>query len=727
MRRKTFRGRLRTWRALRWPVRLGLPILLSLTSVFIAWAIVTDLTVVKELHPSQAEHVDQAALLDLVREGETHEAFEQAFELGDELFEIRFSAVDGVGANVGRGQRFSRVPRADLKGSGEWFNHTPERVTGPNAQACNECHNAPFDDGAGEAASNVIRDPFRTGQLSAFINRNTPHVFAPGAIQRLAEEMTAALHQIRQNAVDSACRRGAVRMPLTVQGISFGVIRAMRTQRFPCKVNVDTSGVNGVAPDLIIRPFQWKGSVAFLRDFVRGAGHNELGMQGVEIAGDHVDGDFDGVADELTIGDVTALTVYQAAQPRPTTLLELAQLGLIEPLPPEQVNAIHQGSTIFAQIGCTACHVPTLKIGSPIFSEPSQNPNYRDDTFPAGQHPMAVGVDPAFPITFDLTKDQPDNVFITPSGDVIRLGSLKVGSDGQAMVELFGDLMRHDLGPELAEQVDEEGTGASVFLTENLWGVGSTAPYLHDGRATTLTEAILEHGGEAAASRKRFKSLSLSDQQAMITFLNNLILFKDEKGLPPAPPNIPTSTNPPDEQTATPTSLPTPTQTPVDATPTAEATPTPTDTPTKISPPSGTNLALNKPAMADSQCNANEGPAQAVNGSVSGGASDKWCSRGQTKWLQVDLEADHAVARFVVQHAGAGGERAVWNTRDFDIQVSADGANWTTVVTVTGNTASTTTHMITATTARYVQLNITAPQQFGARAARIYELEVYSN
>ena len=67
-----------------------------------------------------------------------------------------------------------------------------------------------------------------------------------------------------------------------------------------------------------------------------------------------------------------------------------------------------------------------------------------------------------------------------------------------------------------------------LFLTENLWGVGSTAPYLHDGRATTLTEAIPAHGGEAAASRDAFLGLPTKDQKALIAFLNDLVLFKTE-------------------------------------------------------------------------------------------------------------------------------------------------------------------------------------------------------
>jgi CxxC motif-containing protein (DUF1111 family) len=284
--------------------------------------------------------------------------------------------------------------------------------------------------------------------------------------------------------------------------------------------------VVGVGADLVIRPFQWKGSVAFVRDFNRGASHNELGMQAVEIVGT-VDGDADGVRGEMTIGDQTALAVYLSAQPRPTTKIELNELGLLDPpLTNDEKRQIDRGKTAFTSVGCAVCHVPQLKINRPIFSEPSQNANYRDATFPAGQDPIAEGVDPAFPVTFDLTADQPDNQIPGPNGTIIHLGSLKKDSAGRGIVDLFGDLKRHDIGAGLAETIDEVGTGASVFLTENLWGVGSTAPYMHDGRDTTLTEAILEHGGEASGSRSSFLALSTSSKADLIAFLENLVLFK---------------------------------------------------------------------------------------------------------------------------------------------------------------------------------------------------------
>jgi hypothetical protein len=539
--------------------------LVALSLIFtatIGWAIVTDLTNVRNVHSAAAQHVDQHDLNLLPPD----ERFVEAFEIGDELFATQFNAIDGGGANVGRGQRFTRVPRADLKGTGEWFKHTPIRVTGPNAQGCFECHEQPFEDGSGTAAQNVHRDAFRTGIVGQFVQRNTPHVFAPGAIQRLAEEMTDELTVIQTRLVQDTCRFGGTKSAtLTAKGVNYGTLSATRTQFSPCRVSFNTSGVRGIdfqpsienpaaPPELIVRPFQWKGSVAFLRDFNRGASHNELGMQSVEIVGDNVDGDFDGVRNELTIGDQTALSIYLAAQPRPTTLLELNALGLLEPeLSDAHIGKINRGRQVFQDLGCATCHIPRLTITTAIFTEPSQNAAYRDGTtFPAGQNTLARGVIADNPVWFDLTKDQPDNIIRDADGRIIaRLGSFtQKDSAGRTIVELYGDLKRHAMGPRLAEPVNEiAGDDVTpipinprnrhtpdTFLTENLWGVGSTAPYMHDGRATTLAEAILEHAAsssdtasEARASRAAYLLASTFDKQALVAFLENLVLFKIEE------------------------------------------------------------------------------------------------------------------------------------------------------------------------------------------------------
>lgn len=142
--------------------------------------------------------------------------------------------------------------------------------------------------------------------------------------------------------------------------------------------------------------------------------------------------------------------------------------------------------------------------------------------------------------------------------------------------------------------------------------------------------------------------------------------------------------------------------------------------------PPSQNLALNKAATGSTPCNANEGPDKAVNGSYSLGLIDKWCSDTANPSLQVDLGAPTLIDRFIVEHAGAGGgESFPLNTVTFNIQVSTDGTNFATVVNVTGNVDSITTHDITPTTARYVKLNITTPTQGVDSVTRIYEFQVY--
>jgi hypothetical protein len=253
-------------------------------------------------------------------------------------------------------------------------------------------------------------------------------------------------------------------------------------------------------------------------------------MQPEETIGANVDGDFDGVVRELFVGDMTGLAVYQTAQARPVTRIELADLGLLEelgfePLKPGQRESISRGSYAFNAIGCNSCHVPVMALDNTIFTEPSQNETHRDDIFPSGESAISLGVDPANPVTFDLANDIIDNRFIV-NGLEVALGNLEVDSHNRGIVKLFSDLKRHDMGAGLAESVDDEGIPASVFLTKELWGVGSTGPYLSNGAAGTLTEAIVAHGGEATIPRNKFILLSPSLQDDVIEFLDNLLLVQ---------------------------------------------------------------------------------------------------------------------------------------------------------------------------------------------------------
>jgi cysteine-rich repeat protein len=89
-------------------------------------------------------------------------------------------------------------------------------------------------------------------------------------------------------------------------------------------------------------------------------------------------------------------------------------------------------------------------------------------------------------------------------------------------VHLFSDLLLHDLGPALGDGIEQDDATGSEFRTAPLWGVRASAPYLHDGRAATLSDAIAAHGGEAQASRDAFLALTVTERSWVVAFLNSL-------------------------------------------------------------------------------------------------------------------------------------------------------------------------------------------------------------
>lgn len=484
-------------------------------------------------------HVDQLTI--------SQRPFPEVFRDGDGLFTTSYNSLDGVGANLSGdaavSTRFTRVPRVDLPG----YQANPFRVTGPNARSCAACHDDPLEAAAGGIEASGLRDPHRTGNPALFIQRNPIHLFGSGALQRLAEEATAELKAIRGSAVADAQRSGApvTARLVTSNGVDYGSITAAPSG------SVDASGVRGVDPDLVVKPFLWKGELAsFLRAFVRGSADIELGMQPAELFGPDVDADGDGVSNELSAGDITAMTIYVAAQPRPVTRLELSdRLGGAFKLTPAEVASITRGAATFETSGCAVCHRPVMELKSAVFQEPSSSPDYRDPFLPIGVDPRAIGIDPSAPVAFDLTvnptvreeKHGPacDGRLHAAAATAAASGSaggracfpqFESNGSGGALVHLYGDLKRHDMGPGLAEAVDEIGTGRSIWLTAELWGVGSTGPWLHDGRATTLSEAILFHGGEAQESRDRFAALGEAEREDLVNFLKNLVLFRPERG-----------------------------------------------------------------------------------------------------------------------------------------------------------------------------------------------------
>lgn len=95
-----------------------------------------------------------------------------------------------------------------------------------------------------------------------------------------------------------------------------------------------------------------------------------------------------------------------------------------------------------------------------------------------------------------------------------------LGSAGP--VPLYSNLLLHDVMPAGFRGMSEDGAPSGFYRTPPLWGIRHTAPYMHDGRAETLRDAILHHFGEAERVRANFVALSPEEQDALILFLEDL-------------------------------------------------------------------------------------------------------------------------------------------------------------------------------------------------------------
>lgn len=89
-------------------------------------------------------------------------------------------------------------------------------------------------------------------------------------------------------------------------------------------------------------------------------------------------------------------------------------------------------------------------------------------------------------------------------------------------IPAYSDLLLHDMGPDLADGIVMNEATGSEFRTQPLWGLAATAPYLHDGRAATIHDAILWHGGEAQKARQAYQAFTPEQQADVVEFLMTL-------------------------------------------------------------------------------------------------------------------------------------------------------------------------------------------------------------
>jgi hypothetical protein len=406
---------------------------------------------------------------------------------GRQLFQRKFTRLQGQGPNEGDGV-------GDI--------NTNNAIGAGLSDSCALCHGRPR--GSAGVGGNVATNPD---------SRDAPHLFGLGLREMLADEITDDLRRIRSQAIISAAQSGhSVMLLLRSKGIDYGTITATPSGA------VDTSNVQGVDPDLRVRPFFAEGRTISIREFIVGAMHKEVGLEindpdlaragaGQKVvtpSGMVLDGSLDRI-DRPPAPD--AETGQYEIDPAIVDHLEFYLLNYFKPGLGQQNVTTALGRKVFNRTGCISCHISNLQIN----------------------HDRRVA-DVA--TVYDPVNGNFNNLFATATTLInviddhhMGLPPLKQPQEKPFLVEnIFTDFKRHDLGPTFYER-NYDGTLQKQFLTRALWGVGSKGSFGHDGRSISLDEVILRHGGEAQAQRDAYAKLPGPESDALQKFLQSLILF----------------------------------------------------------------------------------------------------------------------------------------------------------------------------------------------------------
>ena len=467
----------------------------------------------------------------------------QLIQYGAQLFNAKFTIQEGAGRPLSKG---TGAPISDSS-SPLVFPRNFDRLSSPEANSCAGCHNAPFSGGGGDRVTEVFVLAQRFDHLtfdhsdgiptrgavdesgnfvtldSATNDRKTIGMNGSGFVEMLARQMTADLQAERDSTLPGSSTQ------LTSKGISFGTLThnpngtwdVLRVEGLPAP------SLSTIKPSLIIRPLHQVGNVVSIRQFSNNAFNHHHGMQSEErffVLGPDPDGD--GFENELTVADLTAISMYQAT---------LSVPGRMIPNDPAVEHANLIGEAVFNKIGCATCHatLPLTSKNNPglagepgwIYFEPDPynpvtGPNSPNLQLGPSNYPVSA---PA--LTVDLTSK------------MLPLPRLHV-RNGLVMVPAYTDLKLHDISatsnpakdPE-CEHLDQNqpaGTpgffaGNCKFITRKLWGFyNQGGAFMHHGKFTTAREAVEAHKGEALSQRLAFDALPADLQNDLIEFLKSL-------------------------------------------------------------------------------------------------------------------------------------------------------------------------------------------------------------
>ncbi len=299
--------------------------------------------------------------------------------------------------------------------------------------------------------------------------------------------------------------------------------------------------------------FGWRANVASLAEFIDMACANEVGLKTRRQSqpSDPMTPGYSNPGIDVSDQQIVAMRDFIAALPAPTRM------------PPKNLRhaqKIRQGEQLFASVGCINCHLQDLGPAKGIYSDlllhdmgyESLDPNHAEPkiarAIPLSRYETLVTRPPRFgepgyyggstsitngmmaPALGMSTRKQ--FLFVAPyqpteSSKIVDVSSKETYIDLEIRGEetLSGkDETRNVLVKEIkyVRLLFEPTNFNQEWRTPPLWGVRDSAPYMHDGRAETLLEAIAVHEGEASATRDRFLKLPLPDRRAILTFLETL-------------------------------------------------------------------------------------------------------------------------------------------------------------------------------------------------------------
>jgi mono/diheme cytochrome c family protein len=334
----------------------------------------------------------------------------------------------------------------------------------------------PRDSGGNEKGGTKKDEDVRVVLIQS--ERNTPGLFGSGLIDNIPDRVLKEVAAEQEKFAASPSQPGEMANRGTSPRVS-GV--GSRSGDGPLPV----SGRVSILKDGRIGRFGWKANVSTLREFTLQACSSELGLEvpGFPRAAPPWIKDYKAPGLDLTADQCDDLVQYVASLPRPI---------IRTPETAQHAAEITEGRALFAKIGCASCHRPKLGAVEGIYSDLLLHD--------MGQSLSGTG--------FYGTNLE----VVSAAEHVEPLPASGASSEGSAK-----------------EKPPKFGAGAREWRTPPLWGLRASAPYLHDGRAETITAAIEMHDGEGSLAVHSFSKLTLKERMEIELFLESLA----------APPSLP--------------------------------------------------------------------------------------------------------------------------------------------------------------------------------------------